>query len=293
MITETSLADLQRVLGKLMEVQEQLSSGKRINRPSDDPFSTHRAVSSRGALLVLEQFEKNINEIKGWVSTTDYALTHVTEALREVRTLAVQAANGYLEDTDRESIALRIDEYREMIFQLSQQQYSGRYIFSGTRTGEQPFTWTGSDVVYNGNDAHMKVNIGPGADLTFNLTGEEVFMNLGVEGTNLFKLLYDLAQAVRAGEHEEVGGSYLAAIDDAMDRVVEKLGVVGSSTNRLEKMEAVLSELIVRERSLLSEVEDVDLAEAVMNLNLRENAYQASLAACARVILPSILDYLG
>lgn len=293
MITESSLNDLQKVLENLLKVQEQLSSGKRINRPSDDPFSTHRVISSRGTVLVLEQYAKNISEIKGWVSTTDYALTHVTEALREVRTLAIQAANGYLTDTDRENIALRIDEFREMILQLSSQQYSGRYIFSGTRTGEQPFTWTGTDVTYNGNDAHIRINIGPGAELTVNLTGEEVFMNVGPLGTNVFKLLYDLAQAVREGDVEEVGGSLLRQLDQAMDQVVEKLGVAGSVTDRLEKMESVISELIVREKELLSREEDVDLAEAVMNLNFKESAYQASLAACARVILPSLLDYLG
>ncbi len=85
----------------------------------------------------------------------------------------------------------------------------------------------------------------------------------------------------------------LQAVDDAMDRVVEKLGVVGSATNRLERMENLISQLIEREKTLLSEAEDVDIAEAAMNLNLKESAYQASLAACARVILPSLLDYLG
>lgn len=293
MISDNSLNDLQRVLGDVMAVQEQLSSGKRVNRPSDDPFATHRAISSRGAVMVLEQFSRNVSEIRGWVSTTDYALSNVVDALREVRTLAIQAANGYLTGTDRENIALRIDEFRDTIMQLSRQQFSGRYVFSGTRTGEAPFEWAGSDVVYNGNAESIKVNIGPGAELAVNVTGEEAFMNIGATGTNVFKLLYDLAQAVRAGDIEAVGGDLLQAVDDAMDRVVEKLGVVGSATNRLERMENLISQLIEREKTLLSEAEDVDIAEAAMNLNLKESAYQASLAACARVILPSLLDYLG
>ncbi len=293
MISENTLKDLQRVLGEVLAVQEQLSTGKRVNRPSDDPFAAHRAISSRGAVLVLEQYARNVSEIKGWVTTTDYALSNITEALREVRTLAIQAANGYLTGTDRENIALRIDEFRDTIMQLSRQQYAGRYVFSGTRTGEEPFTWTGTDVAYNGNAEHIRVNIGPGADLAVNVTGEETFMNIGASGTNVFKLLYDLAQAVRAGDHQAVGGELLGAIDDAMDRVVEKQGVTGSAANRLERMESLISQLTEREMSLLSEAEDVDLAEAVMNMNLKQSAYQASLAACARVILPSLLDYMG
>lgn len=293
MVTENSLADLQRVLGDVLAVQEQLSSGKRVNRPSDDPFATHRAVSSRGAVMVLEQYAKNVSEVKGWVSTADYALSNVTDALREVRTLAVQAANGYLTATDRENIALRVDEFRDTVMQLSKQQYAGRYVFSGTLTGEAPFEWTGTGAIYNGNSEHIRINIGPGSDLVVNVTGEEAFTGIGPTGTDVFTLLYDLAQAIRAGDHEAVGGALLGAIDDAMDKVVEKQGVVGSAANRLERMESLLSQLTEREKSLLSEAEDVDLAEAAMNLNLKESAYRASLAACARVILPSLLDYLG
>ncbi|MEJ5187524.1 MAG: flagellin, partial [Candidatus Geothermincolales bacterium] len=205
----------------------------------------------------------------------------------------IQAANGYLTATDRENIALRVDEFRDTIMQLSKQQYAGRYVFSGTQTGEAPFEWTGTSAVYNGNSEHIRINIGPGSDLVVNVTGEEAFTGIGATGTDVFTLLYDLAQAIRAGDHEAVGGALLGAIDDAMDKVVEKQGVVGSAANRLERMESLISQLTEREKSLLSEAEDVDLAEAAMNLNLKESAYQASLAACARVILPSLLDYLG
>jgi len=106
-------------------------------------------------------------------------------------------------------------------------------------------------------------------------------------------LLYSLAQAVRAGETTEVGGALLGRLDDAMDRVTEKLGIAGAAYDRLENMDSVLSEVIERERGLLSEAEDVDLAEAVMELSMQQTAYQASLAASARVILPTLLDYLG
>lgn len=292
MIADGAGNDLQRALARLLGVQEKLSSGKRVNRPSDDPFATHRAISSRGSILVLEQFRRNISEIKGWVSATDQTLMRVNDLLRDARTLAIQAANGYLTASDRENIALRIDEMREGLLQASQEKFAGRYIFSGTRTGDKPFTWTGSEVEYNGNDTHMTVNLGPGAELTFNLTGDEVFVDVA-SGESVFGLLYSLAQAVRAGETTEVGGALLGRLDDVMDRVTEKLGIVGAAYDRLENMDSVLSEVIERERGLLSEAEDVDLAEAVMDLSMQQTAYQASLAASAKVILPTLLDYLG
>ncbi len=292
LIVETSLNDLQKILRKLLGVQEKLSSGKRVNRPSDDPFSTHKAISSRGAVVVLEQFSRNIEEIRGWVSATDSTLSTVTEALREVRTLAIQAANSTLSPSDRENIALRIDEYKEMVFQLSGERYNGRYLFSGTRTMERPFTWNGEEVVYGGNDAHMKVNIGSGTEISFNLTGREVFMGEEAGEGSVFGLLNRLARAVREGDLQEVSGLLLQQLDRAAERVTEKQGIIGSTEDRLERMKEFLAGLVERERGQLSEEEEIDLAEAVMDLQLNNTAYQSSLASCARVILPSLLDYL-
>ena len=155
MISDNACDSLQKALSSLVVIQEQLSSGKKINRPSDDPFATHRAINTRGAVMILEQYSKNLTQVKGWVSTTDYALGGVSEALQEARALAIQAANGYLSPNDRECIALRIDELRESVMQLIGQQYAGRFIFSGTKTDTPPFSWTGDDAVYNLSLIHI------------------------------------------------------------------------------------------------------------------------------------------
>lgn len=292
MAHEMVLADLQRSLGSMMKSQEKLSTAKRVNRPSDDPTAAHRAISSRAQLMVLDQFNRNIGEVKAWVNTTEYALRSVSDALIEVRTLAIQAANDTLSPSDRENIAQRIDEFNELIFKLTHERYSGRYVFSGTRTDDPPFVRDGDDVIYQGNSAHIRVNIGEGAPVAFNLTGDEVFMGIGDQGRSLFKLLSDLAAAIRQGDARRVGGELLGEIDEALARVAEKLGVVGAVAQRLEKMEEVISGLMVKHKELLSLAEDADLAEAVMDFQFKQTAYQASLAACARAIMPTILDYL-
>lgn len=292
MANEMLLADLQRSLENLMRAQEKLSTGRRVNRPSDDPTAAHRAVSSRVQLVVLDQFARNIGEVKAWVSTTEYALRAVSDSLIEVRTLTIQAANGTLSDSDRENIARRIEEFNEHIFQLTHEQYSGRYVFSGTRTAEAPFVRSGDDVLYQGNGAHMRVNIGEGAPLAFNLTGEEVFLEVASGGRSLFKLLSDLSAAVSAGDIQQVGGELLADLDAALDRVSEKLGTVGAVTNRLERMEEVISGLVVKHKELLSLAEDADMAEAAMDFQFKQTAYQATLATCARAIMPTLMDYL-
>ncbi len=292
MAHEMVLADLQRSLDNLMRAQERLSTAKRVNRPSDDPTAAHRTISSRAQLMVLEQFSRNIGEVKAWVTTTEFALRAVSDSLVEVRTLVIQAANGTLSPADRKNIAQRIDEFNEHIFKLTHERYSGRYVFSGTRSGEPPFVRHGDDVVYQGNSAHIRVNVGEGSPVPFNLTGDEVFMNIGVQGRSLFKLLSDLSAAIRQGDTRQVGGELLAEVDAALDRVTEKLGVVGAVVHRLEKMEEVISGLVVKHKELLSLAEDADLAEAVMDFQFKQTAYQASLAASARAIMPTILDYL-
>ena len=128
--------------------------------------------------------------------------------------------------------------------------------------------------------------------MTINITGREAFTGIGPSGISLFRLLFELAQDIRDGDCQRVGGELLGLIDTALEKVVEKRGVIGSTDNHIEKMDDLINQLIERNRELLSEDEDVEITEAVMNLNLMQNAYQASLAACARVIMPSLLDYL-
>lgn len=291
MTRDTVLNDLYRSMAALMKAQEQLSSAKRVNRPSDDPFATQKAISARSNIMLLSQYKSNISELSTWVSTSERSLYEVDRTLQDVRNLVVQASTGTLTTDDRNIIADRVDEYRETIFQFTRETVGGRYLFSGSLTDTEPFTWTGADVVYNGNADAMVRNIGPGASVRINVTGEEAFMNVGFPPESTFKMLNDLANAIRGGDVAEIG-SYLERVDDAMSRVLDKVGELGATADRLEKMDSVLDGFIQGHRAQLSDAEDLDLAEGVMNFQLKDNAYQATLAACARIIMPSLIDYL-
>lgn len=292
MTQDAVLNDLYRSMARLMKAQGQLSSMKRVNKPSDDPFATQKAINSRSQLMLLTQYKANITEIGTWCSATEQSLSGINECLQEVRNLVVTAATGAVDDAQRGVIATRIDEARESILQYGNTQTAGRYLFSGTMTATEPFAWTGVDLVYNGNADRMTRNIGPGASVQVNVTGDEVFMGIGAPpGTNIVKLLTDVADAVRAGNVQATSG-YLGGVDDALERVLAKMGEVGATASRLDKMTVVLDGFIMSRRIELSEAEDMDLAEGVMNVQTRDNAYQAALAACARIITPSLIDYL-
>lgn len=291
MTRDRVLNDLYRSMAAVLKAQEQLSSAKRVNRPSDDPFATQKAISSRSSIMLLSQYKSNISELSTWVSASEHSLYEINRTLQDVRDLTVRAANGTLTREDLNVSATVVDEYRETVFQFAREQVGGRYLFSGTLTGNEPFTWTGADVTYNGNTDGMVRNIGPGASVRINVTGEEVFMNIGAPPESIFKMLNDLAGEMRGGDTSRIGG-YLSRIDDAIARLLDKVGELGATTDRLEKMNGVLDGFIQSQRAQLSDSEDLDLAEGVMNFQLRDNAYQATLAACARIIMPSLIDYL-
>jgi flagellar hook-associated protein 3 FlgL len=274
-----------------MKAQGQLASMKRVNKPSDDPFATQKAISSRSQLMLLTQYKSNISEISTWSSATEQCLAGVNDCFQEVRNLVVSAASGTLGQQEREAIAGRIDEFRESVLEFANTQAAGRYLFSGSLTETEPFTWTGADVVYNGNADGMTRNIGPGASVRINVTGEEAFMGIGAPPTSSIKMLADIADAVRAGDVGTIGG-YLTGVDAVLDRVLGKMGEVGATASRLEKMTTVLDGFVLSRQKELSEAEDLDIAEGIMNLQVRDNAYQAALAACARIITPSLIDYL-
>lgn len=285
---------IENSLSRLYQVQEQLSTGKRVNRPSDDPFAAHQAISSRTRISFLEQYMDNARYTETWANNTDSTLSNVIGTLQDTRVLAVQAINDTLAPAQREAIADQVDQQRAALMQLSAEQVGGSFLFSGTKTSTVPFIddpVNPGEVIYQGNEEAMVRNIAPGSSLSVNLNGIELFTGIGSGAKSVFKILSDMSQALRTGDKSGMHDA-LRDIDASLEQISAKRSEVGAKVNRLEKTALMLSSFIIDEVTELSNAEDLDISRGVMELSIRENAYQASLAAASRVIIPSLIDYL-
>jgi flagellar hook-associated protein 3 FlgL len=283
-IARRSTDNLQRTLAALSRKQEEVSSLKRLRRPSDSPVDAVSALRLRSDMGRNEQISRNIDDAMGWLGVADNALTAVVEQLNRVRDLAVQARNASADATAREGIASEVEKIRETLLGLANTEYNGRAIFAGTASTDAAYDASGA---YQGVSRTIERTVAPGVRVQINVNGDEVF---GATGNDLFLAVNQIANAVRSDPSQL--DTLVADLDTRTETVKTRLAEVGTRFRRVETMKDRNTADSLTMRQNLSNVEDTDLAQAVMELQLQEVAYQAALQATARAIQPSLVDFL-
>jgi flagellar hook-associated protein 3 FlgL len=292
-VTETSmntrvLGDMQRSLSRGQKLQAQISSGKQIGRPSDSPTGTVTSLQLRGEVRSTQQYSRNADDGLGWLGTIQDKLGDASTSVIRVRDLAVQAMNASNTDQSREALAIEIDNVRATLIDDANAKYMNRPVFGGTTPGGVAYNAQSGDFV--GNTFPTTRTIGPNAKARIEITGPEAF---GAQGssTQLFTVLTTLAQNIRGNNTAGMDQS-LKDLDSAHDLLKSSLSDVGARYNRVEQMKQSADDHLLSVSSQLSDIEDVDLPKAIMELQIQQTSYQAALAATAKVIQPSLIDFL-
>jgi flagellar hook-associated protein 3 FlgL len=290
-ISNTMLSGLQSNMGRLQKLQEQLSSGKEVSRPSDNPVKTIEAMQFRSGIRRTEQYARNADDGLALLGTTDAALTDSLNMTRRVRDLTLQGMNGSMNAQGREAIAAEIDTLREGLLGMANTRYLDRPIFGGnTNSGNAYDTTTGA---FLGDGGKVTRTVAPGVKVEANVNGPNVFGADG-EDSHLFTVLKKISDAMRGGTADQQAdlNDGLKNLDIATDRVITTLGTVGARYNRVETMRTAASDQLLSLTNSLSEAEDIDLPKTIVQLQMQEVAYKAALGATARVVQPSLLDFL-
>jgi len=297
MMSDNLLLGLAQGSERLLEAQNKVSSGKRISRPSDDVPGTGRSMMLRTALSSIEQYNRNLDVAKNQLSVTSSALDSAVKALQDVRNLAVSAVNATTTPAARASIAIQLDRLSSQLAGIANTQLAGRYIFSGSKSDTatvaaqsgQPNPYS-----YQGDSNQFVIEVGPGVSITANVTGDMVF-NFGsaaVPGTSdVFTMIESLKQKVLSGDADAVSSS-IAEIDANLNNVIAIESQVGGRVARLDSNEEALQNSKLAFSDLLSKTEDADLAEAIIELQTRQNVYQAALLVASKISNVSLVDYM-
>ncbi len=288
-MTRTILTDLMMNRSRLDRLHEQLSSGKRINRPSDDPGGTVTTMQINGALSELEQFRSNISLAAEWLNSTESVLAETSDVINRLRELSVRGATDTMSEAALGATAEEVSEITDHLLSLANTKHVGRYIFAGYRTDAEPFSLGATGFEYAGDHGAIMRQAGPGVEVQVNVPGDQG------DGDGFFVDLLETASRIRDGLF---AGDTAAVNDelDALDRSGEDIlairAQVGSRVNRLQMSENRLEDMKISLTRTLSETADVDMAEALMELTLVERAYNVSLATGARILPQTLLDYL-
>lgn len=294
-LTGNYLRNLNRNLDQMQKTQNQLSSGKEVSRPSDNPMLVSKIMDLDSTISENEQYRSTIDSAMDWVDTADGSLGNVTDTLQRVRELVVSGANGTLSDTERTAIA---DEIRELSKQVSDSlntNFGGRYIFAGQKTTEPPFS-VGADGVmtYSGDAGNISREIAPNVGLTIMTNGLELTTAEGASAGNesLGALLDNIAEALENGDTEALSGNLLGDLDKHMDNVTRFRSKMGAIYNRLEAAGDRNEAQNLNLTEMLSKSEDIDFAEKMMEYSTISAIYEASLSSGAKILQKSLLDYL-
>lgn len=287
------LANMQQNLADMARIQEQASSGKLISRTSDDPARASDSLSLRREKAQTAQYERNAEDGLSWLNVIDSSMSTTTSLLRRARDLVVQASNtGTMNQQAREAVAVELDGIKASLFDEANTTYLGRNVYAGTSGAATAFDST--TYAFNGvAGSSVERRIADDVTVRVDSDGSSVF------GTDLadpdgadfsvFQLFDDLSATIRGGGDPQNG---LNQLDTRINNVLTQQATIGARTNQIERAVSSLNYKVSSLKDDISGIEDIDLAATLMELQLQETAYQSSLNAAARVLQPSLLDYL-
>ena len=277
---------LSKSLRRLYDENRKIATGTRIQYPSDDPVGFEATTRLGATIRRLEQYHKNVDDALAWLGLTESALAQAGEGVHRARQLAVQAANGTLTEGDRADVAREIAQIIDDLLDIGNTRYGSRYIFGGLKGDAPPFVRQEHGFAYVGSSSGewVEYEIGPGLTLRVGVNGDEALVPV-------LDALTALESALHANDTTEIDRA-LGELDAAFGTLLRWRSEVGARMNRLELTQARYEQDVLSARSLLSEKADVDYADAIMRLKQEESVYRAALAVSARIIQPTLIDFL-
>lgn len=297
MMSNHLLNNLNRTATKMNDTQLQMTTGMKINKPSDDPTGITYSLRYRQELSSNEQYQRNTDSALSWLEFNDNMLTEVNSVMQRVRELTVQASTGTNSQESHNSIQAEIKQLKEQMIDVGNSQFNGKYIFNGEAYDQKPYDFVKANNVSDTSAARslvldqgqVRYTVGAGVQMAINTSGNTVFG--GDEADNMFAIFNNLEAALDNGDLKAIGAQ-LDMIDSRTNKFAVVHAEVGAKTNRLELMENRLGNLETNLTELQSKTEDADYAKLMIKSKIEESVYNASLSVGAKIISTSLVDFM-
>ncbi len=288
-------------LSQLNELSQDIATGKRVRKPSEDPVAASRGLALRALKSGLEQHKMNVADGRDWLLATETSLMNLNDLFEQANVLVLDAANQTRSDKDKESFVQELDRIIEEAIAVLNTKHDDRYIFSGLATTTQPFVLENGEIVYYGaddTDGRKEIEVEPGMTMQININGKLAFMTDLEEAGNrsVLRTLLDIREHVAESYlsptfHDDLAED-IDAIAIVQDHILNHVTGVGAKVRNLQRVSAKLTQNEVEIESLLSKTLDADIAKAVVELQLQKTVYMAILYSTSDIMKTSLLDYL-
>ena len=316
-MVRTHLYDTQKNLTNMSKINQQITTGKVINTVSDDPHKAIKIMNMNNEIKYTEKYNSNIDETVGWMNTTDGALENVGNLLGEIKDTILKVGNGTYSQNEMKSLNADMNEKIKQLADTLNSTHGGKYMFGGSSVDDAPITVIenpdgtvklefskdkNGQTIPNTND--LKADISSGINIDYNVSVGEIFnitdangnkVNLLDEINNLSTFINDIAngdEQTAQTAKEKLMNDTKGKIDTLFDHVVNERTTLGVRVSTAEKIKEFNDENIVNLKSILSQDQDTDVVEKFIELKSAEMIYQASIQVGAKLIQPTILDYI-
>lgn len=287
MLSSNMMKNLTASMSRLDTLNTQVATQKKITKPSDDPVVAMKGIVYRRSLEEVEQFQRNFSEAYNWVENTDSALDKAKLAMDRIRELVVQTSNDTYDAEQREATKAEIVQLKEHLVEIANTKFGEKYLFNGTATTTKPVEATATGATVSANAGKMELELSKGVHIQVNISASEAFPEA---------MFADIQKIIDTLEDDTTTGSDLSGLLEDLDVHMADNSTarakIGARFNRIELMEARAAEQKVVASRILSENEDVDFEQVVTDLTVQETVHKAALSVGARIIQPSLMDYL-
>jgi len=280
----------------LLKTQQQIASQKRINKSSDDPIGMGQVLGYRANLAVTDQYQENIERGMTRLEFNEVTLDLASDLVNTARGLAENYSGSTLSAATRQSAALQVKDLYDQVMQMANSKFNGNYIFSGHATNTAPFSHDADfNAAYNGDDGELRIMVSDNVEVNIVADGSKIFQNVANGGVNIFDELKNLIDGLENPD-PVAGSAQIEATANVLqagrDQINSRRSEYAPVLYRLQATDEYLTNLRPKVEEAMATLEQADIAKAVVELQNLELAYETTLATAARIIQPSLLDFL-
>ena len=280
----------------LLKTQQQIASQKLINKSSDDPIGMGQVLGYRTNLALTDQYQENIQQGKTRLEFNEITLDLASDLVNTARGLAADYSGSSLSSAARQSIALQVKDLYDQVMQMANSKFNGNYIFSGHATNTAPFSRDANyNATYNGDDGELRIMVSDNVEVNIIADGRNIFQDAANGGVNIFDELKNLIDGLE--NPDPVAGSAqieatVNVLQDGRNQINSRRSEYAPVLYRLQATDEYMTNLRPKVEEAMASLEQADITKAVVELQNLELAYESTIATAARIIQPSLLDFL-
>ena len=294
--TNTLISYINQQAGNLLMTQQQIASQKRINKSSDDPIGMGQVLGYRNKIAVTDQYQENIERGMTRIEFNELTLDFASDLVDTARELAAEYSGSTQSAATRQSVALQVKDIYDQVMQMANSKFNGNYIFSGHATNTAPFSRDADfNATYSGDEGEFRIMVSDNVEVNIVADGSNIFQDAAYGGVNIFDELKNLIDGLENPD-PAAGNAQIEAAANVLqagrDQINSRRSEYAPVLYRLQATDEYLTHLRPKVEEAMATLEQADLTKAVVELQNLELAYETTIATAARIIQPSLLDFL-